>query len=210
MLDVTDNKKKQKMTTLDSDKFLNITLKELSKLKQKEYANVNITIKKTVGKSFPKNSTILGRNFLKEVTIEDNPRLLVIKGHLFLELYINEILNRNVKNFDKLEKYGILNTFFKKIRYLESQEILDNLETSHLLTLNSLRNKFAHDVYQSLDRFDIHDFEYIKMNFSSSFKTKIKKNKIELNRIILKNLFLWFVFRLTKKFRFLHLLDSEI
>lgn len=155
----------------------------------------------------PKRTKVLGTQFIKDFRLERDERLLIIKSHLYLELFINEILNNEVKNFQQLEKLGIINTFYKKVKYLESQELIEAKESNTLLVINSIRNKFAHNIYYSLKQFDLLDFDFIKQEHSYLGTLRVGTYKHNVNKQIIKDILLWLIVRLNKRYRYLHLID---
>lgn len=83
--------------------------------------------------------------------------LILLKGHLCLEVIIDDVLSEN-----KINNYKDL-SFYKKIKELSSIEIKcepkrDNLSVSQkLFELNKIRNRLAHEF-----QFDINDGELEK------------------------------------------------
>jgi hypothetical protein len=89
----------------------------------------------------PKQPNII--NFIDEQASEQLH--LVLRGHLYIEYLLNEIINRSVQNPKELESRRM--SFFKKVRLLHALGKIDKPITDLLLSLNSVRNSFAHELY---------------------------------------------------------------
>lgn len=77
--------------------------------------------------------------------IEEKPNIemqLVLRGHLYLEFLLNEILTKKVTKDFKID--GIRLSFFQKVQLLNSMGLIDMLTKQVLLTINSIRNSYSH------------------------------------------------------------------
>ena len=70
--------------------------------------------------------------------------LMFIRGHLYIEFAMNDIINKAFKAPKKLNR--IANTFYNKIVLLSSVGRIDTQLESLLKDINSHRNKFAHNL----------------------------------------------------------------
>lgn len=154
----------------------------------------------------PKKTKVFGRAFLKEVFSIDNDRLLILIGHLYLENILIEIIKKKFKNIDKLEESGIINSFYKKVRLLESQNYLGEDIVNDLLFINEIRNKFVHNLKYHINQIDMFKFYHMK-RFKGYIEMKNKKALIAFNRLVIKQTFMYLLFKFTKKYRFIHLMD---
>ncbi|MCK4798639.1 MAG: hypothetical protein KAT05_14775 [Spirochaetes bacterium] len=74
----------------------------------------------------------------------DKTFLLIIRGHLYIEYLLNEILQRTLKdpraiNIDKLG-------FYKKVTLLRAIGTISKEMKVYLQSFNEIRNKYAHDL----------------------------------------------------------------
>ena len=115
--------------------------------------------------------------------------LILLKGHLILENIVEISIKRLVKK--DLKKHS----FYSKVEILDKINLQDNLKKdfiiSSLKTLNSLRNKLAHDFYFDINNGEFNDWsENILENLNGTkytrytYRTKI----IHSFSIISKNL----------------------
>lgn len=82
-----------------------------------------------------------------------------IRGHLYIEKIMSEILIRAYKNPKALKE--VSNTFFKKVKLLRAIDCIDEGMEKLLLEINSVRNKIAHNFEYDLKYEEI--FELIKL-----------------------------------------------
>jgi len=123
-------------------------------------------------------------NFLIEWSVwahlasQRNLELILLKGHLFLEIALDSILSKN--NIKALENYS----FHKKISSFENLKIKDkkkqDLIVSVLYTINKLRNKLAHEWKFDIQNGELESWSQIVLeNFNGlkfskyTYRTKI-------------------------------------
>lgn len=188
--------------------FITIVIEDLKSKKQKEFGIHEKTVKSLIAAIQPKQSKISGTNLVKRIYGYDDELNIVLVGHLYLERYLNEILNVNIANFEELVKKGKYNSFHKKATYIITKNISEKQLINDILIFNRLRNKFAHKLNYNIIDFDIFQFSFLN-KYSTEFAIKNKNTKRELNRILLRHS-IYHLFRsLTKAHRFLHLIDEE-
>ncbi len=187
---------------------LTISMEDLRLRKPKDYEAFEKILISIVGISSPNKTISLGKNLTKKIFEYDNELNIVLVGHLYLEKYLNDILGKNLKGFETLEKKGILNSFYKKVTYLQAEKITPSDLLDNIITYNKLRNKFAHKLNYDIIEFDIFEFGYLK-RYQSEFKVKRKKEKRILYRIFIRLITYHIMVMLTRSHNYLFLLDEE-
>ncbi len=129
---------------------------------------------------------VLFEDFSKHIEQEKEPFVILLKGHLLLEYYLNQIVLLYVKDARDVEKKG----FFGKVSMLEStdkqlfkQEIFDSLKR-----LNELRNRLSHSLNFKITESEI---DMVGFCFGKSYvltKYKNPKNKEFLLKWVLKEM----------------------
>ncbi|MCX9026333.1 MAG: hypothetical protein OIN85_09600 [Candidatus Methanoperedens sp.] len=143
----------------------------------------------------------LGSEFLRKIYDEIDPLSLIVKAHLFVENFLDEIIRIKFRNSQLiLDRRDF--TFSLKLDILRSKNYLDEKLYSDIMLLNKLRNKFAHDLF-----YDISDFDMSKFYYCDGFYDKVKTNSKEAKRVlnihILRIVLCQLLFRLTKKYPFI-------
>lgn len=67
---------------------------------------------------------------------------MLLRGHLYLEWMLAEILRRKMSNPESLAALNM--GFYKLVKLHEAMGLLDQAEVELLLALNRLRNRYAH------------------------------------------------------------------
>lgn len=93
------------------------------KVKQERFIDAENAFELIFSKMYPKKTKILFIAFRKDTFIHKDCRLLMIIGHLYLEIFINKIIEKHFKNIESLEKHGLINTFYKKVKLLETSSV---------------------------------------------------------------------------------------
>ncbi|MEY8847313.1 hypothetical protein AB9K26_00735 [Psychroserpens sp. XS_ASV72] len=187
---------------------LNIAIEDLGLKKQKDYAEFEKLLISIIDSISPKKSISLGSNLTKKIFEYDNELNIVLVGHLYLEKYLNEILDKNLKSFETLEKRGILNSFYKKVTYLKAEKITPNELLDNITVYNKMRNKFAHHLNYDISEFNVFEFSYLK-KYESDFNVKRKKEKRILHRILVRLITYHIMVMLTRNHSYLHLLNED-
>lgn len=139
----------------------------------------------------------LGSEFLRRIYTENTPRNLVLESHLFIENFLDKIIK---EKFSK--SHHILNdsrfTFYLKLQILRSKNYVDSKLYGDILHFNELRNKFVHDLFYDISKFDMTKFHYCD-GFYKNIKIKSNDTKREVNLHILKIVLSNLLYRITSK-----------
>ena len=95
---------------------------------------------------FPKKSKILSTNLLKDVNYTDEPRQLVMIGHLYFNYILQQMLNKESHNLSAWQQ----ESFHAKADFLHRNGKLDEKTFASLVEINQLRNIFAHQLFYDL------------------------------------------------------------
>jgi hypothetical protein len=143
---------------------------------------------------------VLGSEFMKHIYDDKNPMSLTLKSHLFIENFLDEIIRKKFKKPEILFKRREI-TFSVKNDLLYANNYLTEDLYNDITRINSLRNKFAHNLL-----FDIADYDITKLKYMESIKN-IKAINIETKRVVntyyLRLAYYYLIVRLTKKYQFL-------
>lgn len=156
---------------------------------------------KIINNFFPRKSKSLSRNFWKDVVEITEPRLLVITGHLYLDYILERYLANkiNVTNDKKIQYMG----FKRKLEQVDKHNELDDKLYKTLVALNNLRNRFSHDIFYRIEKWEAEEIPYISENKIQ--KPKRKNLLINFNICILKITFLATLIVLTENEKWIHL-----
>jgi hypothetical protein len=143
---------------------------------------------------------VLGAEFIKYIYDDKNPISLTLKSHLFLENFLDEIIRKKFKKPEILFKRREI-TFSVKIDLLYAGNHLTEDLYNDITRVNSLRNKFAHNLHC-----DIADYDITRFKFMEDIK-KIRAIKVETKRAVntyyLRLAYHYLILRLTNKYQFL-------
>jgi len=188
--------------------LIDSALKDLKTRKQSEFIDHEKLVMATFSIALPKQSKTLNTNLIKKIFSIDEELNLILVGHLYLEKLLNGILTENLKGFEILDKRGVLNSFYKKIMFLKSEQITPNQILDDLLIFNQLRNMYAHELNYNIADFDIFKLSFLK-KYASSFQIKRRSNKRILNRILVRHSIFHLLLKLTSTHSYLHLIDEK-
>ena len=186
------------MTTL-SEKFISI-FALMGGIKPSHYAVAPEQLK-VINNFLPQKSKSLSRNFWKDVVEIIEPRLLVITGHLYLDYILERYLvnKTQIKNEKKIQCMG----FKKKLEQVNKHNELDRNLYTTLVALNNLRNRFSHDIFYRIERWEAEEIPYISGNKIQ--KPRRKDLLINFNIYALKITFLATLIMLTENEKWIHL-----
>jgi hypothetical protein len=143
----------------------------------------------------------LGAEFIRRLFSSDDALSFVITSHLFIETFINEIIRKKFsKSFLILNKREF--SFSLKLDLLKSKNYFDDNLYLDLQLINTLRNKFAHNLNYDIAIFDASKFTYCDRSYEFlTPNSKVVKRKVNLFilRLVLYNLLL----KLTDKYPFI-------
>lgn len=143
----------------------------------------------------------LGSEFLRKIHSETDPLALVIKAHLFVESFLDEIIRKKFRNSEKILDNRDF-SFYLKLEILRSKNYLDEKIYSDISVLNNLRNKFAHNLFYDISDFDISKFYYC-YDIYDWVKTTSKEARRYLNMYMLRMVLYELLLRLTQKYQFI-------
>jgi len=187
--------------------FLNLILPSLQKVKKADSSTLETNLEKLINSFYPKNSITLFTNFYKKIFTTTDNITLILLGHLYIERLLNEILHKSCSiQANELKK---LNTFYKKVIFLNAESKLDNDFVKDILLINNLRNCLAHELNYKLSDFDVWEFSALKSYKRDNFEPKNNAAKEVFIRLILKIYFYKVYQGLAEKFRFLILLNKH-
>lgn len=187
----------------ESGRFLtyDIYFSSLGKEKTEYQFLKNLQILTNASANFVKNNTTLdplGSELLRQIYILKEPLSIVITGHLFIESFINHIIETKFKlSHLILENRDF--TFNLKIEILKSKNYLDDKIYFDIKLLNQLRNKFAHNLLYNIADFDMSKFYYFDQVYTL-IPLQTKKAKNALNIYLLRNGLKEIMFNLTSKY----------
>ncbi len=188
------------------EKHITPVFESLKKLKLKELHKTETSLEKLFEVLLPKKSKILSRIIEKKIFSSYDSMNIVLVAHLFIERLLNEILDKKLIDFTLLHQNGFFNTFYKKILFLKTQGLINEI-ADDILLFNNLRNKFAHKLNYDIYDFDFNSFIIIKKTRSERI-IKFKRYKNMYYRILVKLIFFSIELELYNQYDFLYLIDE--
>src|SRR5438552_6569192 len=149
----------------------------------------------------PKKSRGLTTNLIKDVNSVNEPRLLVLIGHLYFDYILGKMLNREPNNLSQRQK----ESFYAKLEFLHGRGKFDGQTYECLTVINRLRNSFAHNIFYDLTKWDPTAVPYFQQ-----YELRAPKSKRLLrafNILVLRFSFFWLLDVLIQHNRWLHLED---
>ncbi|EMX0194226.1 hypothetical protein CN917_28425 [Bacillus thuringiensis] len=113
----------------------------------------------------------LKERFVKDLMNEE-PMYIVIKGHLYIEYGMQQLLDSSVAN----PKYMPNLSFSNKIKWLVTLGLIDKTTKTVLEAINKIRNNYAHELMLEITLDEIYDFIH---KFSQKDQETIKKAIID-------------------------------
>lgn len=99
----------------------------------------------------------LDRKILRDLEMIDDRLVLVLKGHLYIENELKELIKRYVINTDVVKS---LNPNFKsKVNFAFSLNLIDEKYFRAISTFNKFRNEYAHNLDYEITDENIRDFK---------------------------------------------------
>lgn len=157
---------------------------------------------------FKKDPKCLNSFIMKKLFTEKDSMSLILKGHLCLEVLLNDIIKVDSRcKHDKLNKI-LDDTFNHKIQFLQKRGVLEGTLYNDIHAINRYRNEFAHNFEYSICNLTIFkDFSLFK---ETHIKNKIRKVEIEAHyRFAIRYAFMYTFDRLYSKFDYLLALKKE-
>lgn len=148
----------------------------------------------------------LGSEFLRRIWDEVDPLSLVLKTHLIIENFLEEIIYNKFRYSKVLFDRGDF-SFSIKVDILRAKNYLDEKLYSDIRLINNLRNKFAHDFFYDIADFDMSRFHYCdRLN---DYNIKDVEVKRVVNIYVLRFVLYRLLERLTSKYPFIGKLDVK-
>ena len=141
----------------------------------------------------------LSSNMLKDIGSVNEPRLLVLTGHLYLDYILGKMVDREPNNLTQRQK----ESFYAKVEFLNTRNKFDRQTYSCLSAINKLRNSFAHDIFYDITKWNPTLIPYVQ-----HYKLRVPKRKGLLrafNIMVLKMSFFALVEVLFQQHRWLYL-----
>lgn len=83
-------------------------------------------------------------NIIDYISETDDKDYIFIRGHLYLESLMSEIIKKSYVDNDAAFEIGKM--FYNKVKLLKASGIIDDSIEKLLLEINKVRNKMAHDM----------------------------------------------------------------
>ena len=119
------------------------------------------------------------RSYLK-VMESGLPPMIIVQAHLLAEHYMNQIISIYLNRGEKITRKADL-SFYQKIVLVDSFDIISDRIIQGLKSLNSVRNKCAHEINKEIS---LSDIDRIGRNFGMDF-SKMRKKGIDDHRKLL-------------------------
>jgi hypothetical protein len=127
-------------------------------------------IKEGAKKTWQKHDKIIFSN-------KNDSLVIVLKSHLIIENIIDDVLI----NFNSNAKDIINKKFSEKVKILKYCSLINQYTYERLVTINSIRNQFAHNIKYIIKQKDI---EPLIRNFDSNKKGNIKQLILGINHLV--------------------------
>jgi len=158
-------------------------------------------LKMPLGSFLPNRSVSFGTNFIKDIHSTTEPRILIITGHLYLDYLISRMANKEIA----ARAMHSRSSFRDKLDALNVAGKLDITSFQALSAVNTLRNRFAHDLF-----YDLADWNPTALPYIAEFGLRIPKRRhlrIAFSVIVIRLTLFVLLIELSKKYRWLHLED---
>lgn len=106
---------------------------------------------------------------------------LILRGHLYFEFLINELLSKKLGSEANLE--DIRMSFFQKVKLLKALTLIDDPMTDFLLTFNKIRNSYAHKLLFELTFDDVFNLVNLAVNAGVEFSDETIHNDYAKSKI---------------------------
>lgn len=101
-------------------------------------------------------------NIINYIGESDDRDYVFIRGHLYLEALMTEIIKKTYKDSDSALEIGKM--FYNKIKLLKAIGIIDKDMENLLLEINKIRNKMAHNMEYRLSFDDLYNLIIVSYN----------------------------------------------
>ena len=153
---------------------------------------------------YPEKSKVLSTNYFKDIFTTKDTRTLILIIHLYLEHIISAIIKEKFVNYEEIIDFR----FFQKVKILRATDIITDNISNDILYINSIRNKFAHNLNYDASFIDILKFSKLAQ-INKMKKYKMKSYQRRYNHIMLVFYCSYLLMKLSKDFPLIHLLNVE-
>ena len=183
------------------DEKFDVIFEDLSQMNAKD-------LKKILGSNltslFPEKSKVLSTNYFKDLFAIEDTRTLILIIHLYLEHIINAIIKEKFVNYKEILDFR----FYQKVKILRAADIITDNISNDILYINSIRNKFAHNLNYDASLIDISKFS--KLAQINKMKKYIMKSYQRIyNHFMLIIYCEYLLMKLSEDFPLIHLLNVE-
>ncbi|QIK53903.1 hypothetical protein G7051_05935 [Dysgonomonas sp. HDW5B] len=196
---------------LDKEEY-NLMIKILSShTKNDSFVEIEKNVISIKDALFRKDPKMLDSIALKKVFLEQDSLSLILKGHLYIEVLLNDIIETDPECEHKTlrKMYELLDsTFFNKLTFLGTKGLLDDDLYKDIDAINRYRNKFAHNFEFCICDLSLFD----DISLFTGKQIKQKRNKLEneaLFRFAIRFAFMYTFDRLYQKFNYLLAIKKE-
>ena len=116
----------------------------------------------------PRKSKALTTNLMKDITSVNEPRLLVLTGHLYFDYILEKMLDNESHSLNKQQR----ESFHAKLEFLNARNKFDHQTYMGLKVINKLRNSFAHDIF-----YDLTTWDPTSVPFVQQYNLRVPKRK---------------------------------
>ncbi|MDM5333450.1 hypothetical protein QUF56_09445 [Ureibacillus composti] len=110
--------------------------------------------------------------FINDMSYRNDKMYLILRGHLYIELELNTLLDNCLPHPEELELNKM--TFYNKVKLAKALNLIDDLTKNVLLQFNEIRNNYAHNLNYQLGYKAVRD---LKINLSKITGFEIYKEK---------------------------------
>jgi hypothetical protein len=147
-----------------------------------------------------------GANLIKMLNDEDNVISLVLKSHLYIENFLDHIIKKKFQKHELILDNSYL--FHKKLKIIMSKNYLTENLYITIELINTIRNKYVHNLKYNIANFDFSQFPYCE-DIYLSLKTKNIDVKKEAHIFVLKHIIFNLLINLTKKHPYISELKND-
>jgi hypothetical protein len=101
----------------------------------------------------------IDQHVMEQLVIDESALATILRGHLFVELVIEELLRRSLPKPDALLKKGGLN-FDLKLKIAHSLDVISDEHLSLFRAINKIRNGYAHNANFQVSIFDLNSLKF--------------------------------------------------
>jgi hypothetical protein len=149
---------------------------------------------------------LFGANLIKTLNDESNVISLVLKSHLYIENLLDYIIKKKIKKHELILDNSF--SFYQKLKIMMSKNYLTDKLFRTIKLLNTIRNKYAHNLKYNIANFDFSQFPYCE-DIYLSLKTKNIGVKKEAHIFVLKHIIYNLLIDLTEKHPYISELKND-